>query len=83
MYCQNNDCILNRGEENCPGASGCAGVESAQESCINCLYEYTCNWQRAGDRPCCEEWQPEGSALEKGGAGQDCSCRHEYEKVYF
>lgn len=30
-----------------------------KESCDNCLYEYACDWSRAGKELRCEEWKPE------------------------
>lgn len=31
--------------------------EREQESCDNCLYEYTCDWSKAGERSCCEDYK--------------------------
>lgn len=59
MYCQNNDCLYYRGGEGCPVTDECPGYNCAQESCTNCLYEYTCDWEWAGDRGCCENWRNE------------------------
>ena len=28
-----------------------------QPSCDNCLYEYTCDWSKAGERSCCEDYK--------------------------
>ena len=36
-----------------------------QKFCTNCIREYTCDWKPAGDRPCCEEWKPEGGRNEE------------------
>lgn len=30
-----------------------------QPSCDNCLYEYTCDWSKAGERSCCEDYKEE------------------------
>ena len=31
----------------------------AQPSCDNCLYEYTCSWEPAGEKSCCEDCKEE------------------------
>lgn len=30
-----------------------------KERCDNCLYEYACDWSKAGDEPRCKKWKPE------------------------
>ncbi len=30
------------------------------KSCMNCIYEYTCNWKPAGEDNHCEEWRADG-----------------------
>lgn len=30
-----------------------------QQRCDNCLFEYSCNWEAAGEDACCPEWKPE------------------------
>ena len=30
-----------------------------QPSCENCLYEYTCSWEPAGEKSCCENCKEE------------------------
>lgn len=32
--------------------------------CDNCLYEYACDWSKAGDELRCEDWKPELSPSE-------------------
>lgn len=27
--------------------------------CDNCLYEYACDWRKAGEELKCEDWKPE------------------------
>lgn len=27
--------------------------------CDNCLYEYACDWSKAGDELRCEDWKPD------------------------
>lgn len=27
------------------------------QSCLNCLYEYTCNWENSSDRMLCSNWK--------------------------
>lgn len=29
------------------------------ERCDNCLYEYACDWRKAGEELRCEDWKPE------------------------
>lgn len=36
-----------------------------KERCDNCLYEYACDWSKAGDELRCDEWKPEGNPEEK------------------
>ena len=40
------------------GMNGNVNTE-AQPSCDNCLYEYTCDWSKAGERSCCEDYKEE------------------------
>ena len=35
-----------------------------KERCDNCLYEYTCDWRKAGKDLRCEEWKPESDEWE-------------------
>lgn len=28
-------------------------------TCMNCNREYSCDWHAAGDRACCENWEPD------------------------
>nr|DAZ16531.1 MAG TPA: hypothetical protein [Caudoviricetes sp.] len=35
------------------------------KNCWNCLHEYLCSWEPAGDEWSCPEWQPEKRAEEK------------------
>lgn len=35
------------------------------ERCDNCLYEYACDWSKAGDDLRCEEWKPEDVRMER------------------
>lgn len=30
-----------------------------RERCDNCLYEYACDWRKAGEKLKCEDWKPE------------------------
>lgn len=30
-----------------------------RERCDNCLYEYACDWRKAGEELKCEDWKPE------------------------
>lgn len=34
------------------------------KTCTNCTYEYTCSWEPAGDRGCCENWKSEATEPE-------------------
>lgn len=34
------------------------------ERCDNCLYEYACDWRKAGEELKCEDWKPEEERLE-------------------
>lgn len=36
-----------------------------RERCDNCLYEYACDWRKAGEDLRCEEWKPEDNPEEK------------------
>lgn len=38
-----------------------------EKACWNCLHEYQCNWEPAGEKTCCPDWQPE--------TGEERSCR--------
>ena len=40
------------------GMNGNVNTET-QPSCDNCLYEYTCSWDPAGERNCCEDYKEE------------------------
>lgn len=35
------------------------------ERCDNCLYEYACDWSKAGDDLRCEEWKSEDMRMER------------------
>jgi hypothetical protein len=35
-----------------------------KERCDNCLYEYACDWGKAGEELRCEEWKPEANSSE-------------------
>lgn len=37
-----------------------------EKSCWNCLFEYTCDWKAAGDKPDCPKWK--GDVIEDGKA---------------
>ncbi len=32
--------------------------EQEKERCDNCLYEYACDWSKAGEELRCEDWKP-------------------------
>lgn len=34
-----------------------------KERCDNCLYEYACDWNKAGDALKCEDWKPEDNKM--------------------
>ena len=36
-----------------------------KERCDNCLYEYACDWRKAGEELRCEEWKPEDMRMER------------------
>ena len=31
--------------------------------CDNCLYEYACDWRKAGEELRCEDWKPEDNKM--------------------
>lgn len=35
-----------------------------KECCDNCLYEYACDWRKAGEELRCDEWKPEEGRME-------------------
>jgi hypothetical protein len=35
-----------------------------KERCDNCLYEYACDWRKAGEELKCEDWKLELSSRE-------------------
>ena len=35
-------------------------------TCMNCNREYSCDWHAAGDRACCENWEPDIEAKTPG-----------------
>lgn len=35
-----------------------------RERCDNCLYEYACDWRKAGEELRCEDWKPEDVRME-------------------
>lgn len=34
------------------------------ERCDNCLYEYACDWSKAGEKLKCDDWKPEEGRME-------------------
>lgn len=34
------------------------------ERCDNCLYEYACDWSKAGEELKCDNWKPEDVRME-------------------
>lgn len=36
-----------------------------RERCDNCLYEYACDWGKAGEDLRCEEWKLEDMRMER------------------
>lgn len=36
-----------------------------KERCDNCLYEYACDWRKAGEEMRCEDWKPEDMCMER------------------
>lgn len=30
-----------------------------RQNCMNCLYEYTCDWENSSEKLCCDNWQSE------------------------
>lgn len=36
-----------------------------EKTCMNCLFEYPCSWEPAGEESCCPEWRPEGRTDEE------------------
>ena len=30
-----------------------------RQNCMNCLYEYTCDWEFSSEKLCCDNWQPD------------------------
>jgi len=36
-----------------------------KERCDNCLYEYACDWSKAGEELRCEDWKPEDMRMER------------------
>ena len=35
------------------------------ERCDNCLYEYACDWRKAGEELKCEDWKTEDVRMER------------------
>lgn len=38
---------------------------SNDKSCLNCIYEYVCNWSQAGKKLKCDKWYPDLEYKEK------------------
>ena len=38
-------------------------ISMEKERCDNCLYEYACDWNKAGDELRCEDWKPEDERI--------------------
>ena len=36
-----------------------------KERCDNCLYEYACDWSKAGEELRCEDWKLEDMLMER------------------
>lgn len=54
-----------------------------KERCDNYLYEYACDWSRAGKELRCEEWKPESDEWELENDDSDPNkVMHQYVKDY-
>ena len=54
-----------------------------KERCDNCLYEYACDWRKAGEELRCEDWKPESEEWELESDDSDpMKVTHQYVKDY-